>query len=738
MNVAPNMLGGWVWREALPLGLVLVLAMVSAALAVMLYARSLRRRPGWAGVLLAVRLIALAALCVLLAGPSVRPAATAADAKPPLAVLVDTSASMLTPDVGGEKRIDYIAKHWLQGPSIEGLRARYDVRVFGFDRDVRPAAAETVAADGRLSRYAESIERFLRDPQHDAFRTVLVIGDGHDTDGRPPAAAAALAQSQQRRVHTVAVGSSALRRDAAVVAFGAAPYFIQGETGRIVAHVHQVGLDDAEARIRLTGPGVDETRRVPFEGRSMVSADFDLQALDAGRHVYRVSVAPVSEESDTQNNEAPVFVRAIDARLRVLLLEGMPFWDTRDAARALRGDRRIELTTVTQVADGQRRVLSPPGQAWSGLPETVEDFDRYDAVVLGSGLEQLLKVSAIEALREAVAAGNLSVLLARGRPYDPTTPEARAVAQAVAPLEPVIWGRGLHREARPLLTASGRAHPTLAFEELGVDPERVISALPAWVNLHAVESVKPGADVLMAAQAGQRVAPAIVAMPFGRGRVWAVLGEGLARWRLLPPDRAEARGAFESMWRGAVRWAASAGRLGSGEALSIEPARRAVRLDDPVAVELRLAKALPEGLAPTLRARGESGETITLPVGPHGSDRTVWRADWTPPHAGVWNLAASIENATPVSSSVWVYDLNPERRRASARPGWLKTLAESTGGRFFSAHESESMAGHLARLAVTGRDHRPAQYVWDRAWVLTVLVCWVGIEWIGRRQAGYW
>ena len=102
-----------IWQPYFPLPSVIGSALVVAILAAVVYGRACGARPVAGALLLAMRLMLVAAVTVLLLGPSVRPSPSSAPGRSTLHILLDTSASMQTADVTGQPRYEVAAQRWL-------------------------------------------------------------------------------------------------------------------------------------------------------------------------------------------------------------------------------------------------------------------------------------------------------------------------------------------------------------------------------------------------------------------------------------------------------------------------------------------------------------------------------------------------------------------------------------------------------------------------------------------------
>ena len=120
-------------------------------------------------------------------------------------------------------------------------------------------------------------------------------------------------------------------------------------------------------------------------------------------------------------------------RLKVLLLEGQPFWDTKFLAQSWRKDERIDLTQITQVSwKKQAKIVTRGDQENIQLPQKLDDLLRYDVIVLGRGVENLLDPQTASLLVSYVADHGGRVIFTRGRAYDPNTARGRQLGFALA------------------------------------------------------------------------------------------------------------------------------------------------------------------------------------------------------------------------------------------------------------------------------------------------------------------
>ncbi len=231
--------------------------------------------------------------------------------------------------------------------------------------------------------------------------------------------------------------------------------------------------------------------------------------------------------------------------------------------------------------------------------------------------------------------------------------------------------------------------------------------------------------------------PAVVSMEVGRGMVVAVLAQQLWRWNLISRDQASLRGAFDRFWSNMIRWMALGGDLGPGQQLSLRLSRHTIEVGQPTQIRLISRFALPETFSPQLRITAPDGSQQTLTVA--GSASQLRRViDFTPDQPGVYQVQALAPSITdePLNTQFSAYRTNLERLQSAANPGLLRALAEQSGGKFFQATEAGELQTQLARYRAAMVVPPQPEYLWNRGWLLLVVLVWAGLEWLIRRKGG--
>ncbi|MEX1016504.1 MAG: hypothetical protein WDZ31_07150 [Phycisphaeraceae bacterium] len=725
-----------------------------------------KRRVG----VLGLRLVAIAGLGWLLSGPSVMDeTAVERVGERGVTLLVDTSASMAEQDVtgrGGEavSRWRALRAGWLSDESLARLREAGALRVVGFDERVRTLGTGTLdelEPDGRETRLFTAVEEAAADPAWGEAPPVLVVlSDGHDTQrGRDPAAVDRLV-AQGATVHVAPVGSTDVSPGLAVQAWADADVLFEGQTTTVHAQVWPRGLGDREVAVTLHHEGevVDQRRVAVREGAVAEPVAFEISPTAGGAsqvalHGYEVRAEVVGDEATLPNevDDAAarqfVFVQVSRERMRVLLLEGEPYWETRWLSRVLRDDGQVALDAVYHLGS-ERRIVQRAEEEADLDRLGAETLASYDVIVLGKRAERFFPGAAAQRLVDYVREAGGALVLARGRPFDVTTEagrEAMAVFDAIAP---VTWGEQQVAGLALQLTEEGAGSALLGFDELA-DPEVLTTRLPGMLAATRIEDERAASVVLLRqtaeGEAGNAASPgmaAVVQARAGRGRVMAVLTDGLWQWALLPSALREHETVYHLFWSRAVRWLATGGEFLPGQDVSVTLDRLAVRPGEPVAVTVSTRYVSPD-FTPRLRVTDPAGDTHTLTQQRDDARDTRFRATYRSEIAGVHRVEVDSPDSpnliapdAPLTARLAVEDRSPERLNPAARPDVLTEMAEATGGRRLALDDVDALLSDLQdRTLARDVDPQP-RYVFARWPVLALIVGCLTLAWWLRRRAG--
>lgn len=734
------------WQPYFAPAVIAAVSVVVAVLAAVAYRRNFPQRPIVGSMLLAMRWFFIAAVALLLMGPSVMPPPAVSEERPCLTIVLDTSASMQVADVEGQSRYRHAVQHWLEARQLASWRERMNVRVMTFDAKPRVAEpANLRPPEGDETRLIEGLLAILGD-MTSGSGALLLLSDGRDTQSRPAHEAVQLARAKSLPIFAVPLGGPSLQRDIALAALPMQEYLLAKEEGQIRVTIAHTGVRDSATMLRLRCDGRElMTQPIHFDGSEPVTVMLPVRQEEPGHYEYEVSIDPVEGEIESRNNHRTLFVSVTAGRLKVLLLEGRPHWETKFLAQSLRKDDRLELTQIAEVAVGEReRIVTRSEARVVEVPRTREQWRHYDVVILGRGLEHLLDAASAALLTRFVGEDGGHVIFSRGRASDVRSSHGAAVAEQLAVLDPVWWpedadirplsaARG-NDDVRLRLSAAGQSHPV--FEQLASQyPLTKLFAETPWIRIQRVAGEKPAAVTLL--RGDRDGEPVLLTMDYGRGSVLCLLGEGLWQWRLGPKEQEAAASAYDRLWSNMIRWLVVGGDFQPGQQVTLRLWPRSAPLGEKVNLMLT-GRYLSGALAAQLTIIAPSGERHQPALIAAEESDTRLSAMFEPRLLGVHDVIVQTPGLTPArhEARFEVFDISQERLHTAANPSLMRELAEQTGGQVLDPNEPQSLLPAYQRHQAVMRVPIEPVYIWNRVWILMGVLVWAGCEWMLRRLGG--
>lgn len=699
--------------------------------------------------------------------------------KPLLSVLVDRSASMATADA--ESHVSrYQQACRIAEETSRRLGQRYEVRLRSFAVDSLP---ETLASlgqrlpDGNGTDLAAALDESLAEdrPQGQAL---LLLSDGiHNAAGGLARVrqSVAKARAMAAPIYATTLGGPAQVQDLEVSLRSPQELGFVGQRIPVVVSLQQRGALGTHTEVTVSA--VDrsegqlvERRDVKLNSNATTEEVFHLTPAAAGLYRYEIQARPLPGEVTADNNTATLLLRVVDKPVRVLLLEGKPYWDTKFLIRTLSVDPSVELVSLVQLAEGrwiERRITPPPlgkeppgkvvdkttakaasktpdkaagaatahTEAWSirgdaqNVLENAETLAGFQVVVLGRNAEAFLSDLALARLKKWLAEADGSLVCFRGAP-------AAQVNQRLAELMPVRWTPLAEARFRMKLTEAGQA--LRWFGSAGSEVQ--LAELPSLAATARAQAPGPLAVVLadsVAGPAGERT-PVITYQPVGSGRVVAVEGAGMWRWAFLPPEQQGHDEVYGYLWRSLIRWLVSNVGLLPSQNMALRTDKVLFNTTETATATLLLrAGRGPESVPQVELSGGCLGRPqviAPLPGGAAGQFRVPFgRLPEGRYAARVIGAADDVSGATRFE----VRGSLRERLEVSAQPGLMQWIAQESGGEVLVPGGAGTLVQRFDRHLARSRPERLTRTTaWDRWWVLTGAIGLFAVTWGLRRWSG--
>jgi hypothetical protein len=582
-------------------------------------------------------------------------------------------------------------------------------------------------------------------------QALLLLSDGiHNSPGgaKRVLESALTAKAMSAPISTTTIGGAAQLRDLEVALPREQELALVRQKVPLRATVRQREALAGESDVILIKDDREIARqRVQLAPGGTANVTFDIQEEQAGLARYEVRVPKHAGEATEGNNASAFVLRTIDRPIRVLLLEGKPYWDAKFLIRTLSQDAALELDAVVRVADGRfvKRSLRLGGDAASETASpaqrreesevvkelsellSAESLAGYQVIVLGRDAESFLIGEAPDLLRDWISREGGALVCYRGSPVSQMT-------QQLSRMMPVRWSPGAESRFRVQLTGRGQG---LSWISSSAPSQDALARMPSLSSSSRPE--RPSALAVVLALDDGAEQPVISYQPYGGGRVVAIEGAGMWRWAFLAPQHQQHEPVYDELWRGLMRWLALGAGLAPGQNAALRADRVSYFTGENASATLLVreeATVKEFGKVALRKANGEAiGEFVPSPI---GDEPGVYGVDFGVLPEGAYR--AALEGHDDSSELTVAFDVRPnysERLDIAARPDLLARIAEESGGIVLDDADGGKLTKQFREHLAASRPVRFQETtVWDRWWVLAAVVGLWGAAWGLRRARG--
>jgi len=734
-------------------GVIALGAILSALLVLQLFRE--RRKAGIPRQIIPMilRLAAIGCIAVIALNPTEFRMQTTSG-KPMLSALIDVSESMAVADEQGMSRLSTALAVLRDTDTLRKLTDAFelDIRVF----DKTPRAFDLTSLTDTDARGASSdLGRALNSAlatvdQAEAKAGVLLISDGRATaEGAEDAAYLALARSIP--VWSWCLGGEVVRKDVWIEATASEVLAFSKASVELSATVRQTGFQNRSFNVQLVkDEQVIARRSVIPETDGGARVRFTVTAPETGEHRYVFRIEPEAEDADRSNDERSAFLRVVGEKVRVLLAEGQPHWESKFIVQTLKRSQHVDLTAVYRLGKGRFfAVLSSKGQQRREeedlFPRTQGDMDAYDVVILGRGCDAFFDENTKHHLTSFVSDRGGGLVFARGKAYSSRFPP-------LAKLEPVVWDRGFERNVQFRSTSSGRQSPLLGFihgdsfsksedETVASDINELLGRLPALDGVRRTHGEKPLAVSVLAGAAtpGTDVGTSPILMAhqrYGQGRVLTVNAEGVWRWAFRQQDESEQDDElYGRFWLGLLRWLLGGSDFLPGANVALKSERRVYTDDQPMRFIISTKGIDPAIYKPVLDIDGAGAPVRIEPRALKGGAYEAEAGPFAPGDYGI-RLHNNVGHPETLQLDIQVISGSIENRNLSANRELMSRIAAVSGGGMLTAADIGNLDEVVRQWQRQQQLASDKNVLWDRWWLLLALVAILALGWYLRRRAG--
>ena len=688
--------------------------------------RSARRLgPGRSGFLLLCRIAALAIILLLLLQPSREEKVPVPAREKSVLFALDTSASMREPHRSGASRIDAARADLEKAGVLQDDDARY--RFFSLAETATPVSAQAlrhVPAYGKTTRIDTAMGALLRLAGQPQPAALFLLSDGHDFDLVPPGETARRTRARDLPVFTIPYGTAESARDVSVRIANYHPHTFVRQSTRLEAFVRSVGCPHETLSVDLLCDG-KKVQSVSLETglESFQTVHFNVTHEERGQHEYTFRVAPVANERELSNNSATTFLNVISERIRILEIEGRPFWDSTFLRRSFARNDKFDIDSlVAFTGDRVRPIRSNPERVADELkpPASVDDLKPYNLVIFGREVERVIGLDGIRAVESWVKDQGGVLVFARGQAWPPA-------AKVAAELEPIDWDTRSPRGARLEVTPQAGSVP--AFRLL-----REVAAADDFPEVIAFPATSAPKTLAATFSVAADQAPAVVYRRYGNGQTLSLGVGNLWRWVFNPKAEYD-NNAYDRFWDQLTLWLLANGGVTPLEGYSLRADTSNVPLGETIRLRFGVHGLDPPATPVTVALFKDEVPVTTLTFTP-GAEPAIQHAEFTPRETGRYKAQVASPDGKLLVTQFVVFREEMETSETAMDRAYLENLAKASGGRMLDPSE---IAGVVAGLLRDSSQQQPLTRripLWDSPWIYAMLCFLLCADWYARRRWG--
>lgn len=612
---------------------------------------------------------------------------------------------------------------------------------------------------GQQTRLGEALLELIGVESGETLSGIVVLSDGESNAGVDTEVARSAAIAAGARIITVGFGSSEKPLNLQLQKIQAPTYAHVGDNFEITAFLTGQGLAGRTGEVVLSVqdertssiPTVLQTKQVTIlEDEVPVSVGFVIPASEPGRKIYtlRVSGDKDLREFTLDDNEKPIPpIEITDRKTKVLLLAGGPMRDFQFVRNLYFRDRGLETHLLLQSADST--ISQEADKILNEFPSKREDLFEYDVIMAFDPDWNRIPSDSRSLISEWLFEQAGGMVLVAGDVNTPSLISSGNDLETVRGWYPVVLPRFYDPESTwnaslnlwPIkLTREGESSEFLDLNEGESVGTRVWESFPGVSRCFPDDGPKRAGTILAyhsdpRGTNGRKMQTFIAGQFYGSGRV-LYLSSG-EFWRLRAMDESY----YDRFWIKLLRESGQ-GRLmrGSSRGL-ILPERRSYSPGSSVVVRARLLDARYQPItedrmrAEVLDPQGRispSGLMLNKLEGRPGEYQGTFPAILPGRYRIRFEIPQSTESITEyVQVEIPNYEyLHPEQNLQTLR----RLATTENGGTYLESGDvAEKLSGYLSDRSSMSLQFKTPHPLWDRAWVMSLLIALLGAEWIVRK-----
>ncbi len=608
------------------------------------------------------------------------------------------------------------------------------------------------------------------------LKGLVIISDGREVKSKSSIDFPLLARAANIPIYAVPLGGQVKGHDLALETINRHYTEFAGQSQTVAVKVKNSNMGRIKTKVEIvntTGQVLAE-QELFIEDNSTQTVHLTLHLKRPGLHELFFKIPLIEKDKKQNNNSVGITVSVINEKLNVLLIEGLPFWDSKFLSQVLRQNANINFSAIYRLTPERFFKIDEKGQRSAEsnaviFPEKMENLSKFNLIIFGKGAEFFLNEQRVNLLKRYVRDYGGAILFARGKPYSGTL-------KILNPLEPVKWGEELNRRIRWYPAPAGISSGLFGEMLPGVD-NQLWQALAPIERAYRCPTLKSFSEVMVIGknESGKGASiPVLINRKFGKGIIVAVNSEGLWKWdfsaqkqqkngqldrvKLMKDSSKRSKNSsgnainkanfYRRFWTQLVYWSIKYSDFLPNQDYSLHLSKSVIMPGENVAVLVnsRITQADDFNLTLEISSNELSEKSTAASKGFHRAivpSRSLsgnsWNALFALPRPGTYTIKIKLPNRQKCELFAVLHVKQPpeENDNLSADSEYLKSIVESAGGQLIQPDKIIAELDAANQLKKTTETvQKQWQSSWNRWWLLTAILLFLSIEIYLRRRNG--
>ncbi|MCX6173257.1 MAG: hypothetical protein NTZ27_00685 [Ignavibacteriales bacterium] len=552
-----------------------------------------------------------------------------------------------------------------------------------------------------------------------SVNSAVILSDGIINDGNDPTYQV---EKLQLPIFTIGIGDSTEKKDILIynVQYNSTIYAEKPTT--IETAIKNIGFNGGNTRVSLYEENkLIETKDILLSETGLNKISFNYKPGSGGEKKLSISVSPLSGEVTTSNNSRVIFLNVLDTKLKVCLIAGSPSADVSAISKVITTDKNIQLKKIIQISANKflndvkisaidsADVLFLIDFPASGSPQNL--IDKTSSAVNNQNKPFFILLS------NSVNIGRLK-LLENVLPFTIENNNTEFI-QVLPELNSDLYSSSFS-------TANNK--------------KEIWNNLPPVSQAAVKIQIKPGSNTLVSSKVRNIpiANPLVVSRNLGKQRAFAILAGDIWKWQLQTAEKHPEF--FDNFINDIVKWL----NLSSlQKQFSVSTDKKIYSPNEEVNFTAQLYdntfSPIDTAQIELQISKGEKKYDLALTPAGNG----IYNAAFTPNEHGDYLFSASsFLNGTKMKTDIVRFSVSEtqiEKIDTRMRPAFLKSLAKSTGGEYYSIDNYSNLLDKLLginRNPVKETGTKKEYNLWSDERVLIVIIFLFAVEWFLRKRSG--